>query len=62
MITLLQQMSEYMKPSQSSGGGGQAAPDTLSNSIAGSPPNYHKWKSGKHSQGPSLGVTNIGMS
>jgi len=61
MITLLEQMAEYMKPSQSSGNGGQAAADTLGNSVAGSPPNYHNWKTGKHSQGPSIGVTNIGM-
>ena len=60
MITLLQQMVGYMKPSQSSGESGQAAGQTIGNSIVGGPAKYNRWKKGQHSQGASIGVTNIG--
>jgi hypothetical protein len=60
MITLLQQMVGFMKPSQGSGEGGQSAASTATNYVSSSPPKYYKWKTGKHGQGASKGITSIG--
>jgi hypothetical protein len=60
MITLLEEMVGFMKPSQSSGDGGQSAASTATNYVSSSPPKYYKWKTGKHGQGSSKGITSIG--
>ena len=62
MITILQQMASYMKPSQSSGSSAAAAGgNTSTNYVAANPAKYYRMTSGQHNQGASKGITNIGQ-
>jgi hypothetical protein len=62
MVHILGQLADHMAPDPNRGKGSDGGDpgDTSTNYVAGKPPMWGKWTTGKHAQQPGKGVLNVG--